>query len=294
LKKSVAILVLFFSISGCFTQKRIRIKELYDKFHSELNGDNLPVDTATKPSLELTQKKVKKEEEREKKIGRKVFYGFKTARAFTRKGKDPKKYEYEVFFVLKKWQEPSKFVRDIYWYHRRKRAVFIGKIEDEDKKYARILHGPYLRRQGRDILEEGIFYIGTKHGRWAKYDKKFILLDKKRFYKGWPTDAEITYYDSDKKMPKEVIPIQFGTKEGEYFSYSPAGDLVLFGVYKENTKVGVWTEYYPNKKKKKEIQYAKDPFAKDFEPYIIKEYNEKGKAIYDFKKDGIRKDSIKF
>ena len=292
MKQIIVVITLIFIISSCITRKRIVLKELYDKFYSEINGDNAPVDTATKPSLELTQKKKKEDELREKKIGKKTFYGFKTARAFTRKGKDPKKREYEIFFVLKKWQEPNSYIRDIYWYHKKKRVIMLSKIEEADKKYARILHGPYMRRQGRNLIEEGIYYVGSKHGRWVKYDKNFLLVDKRRFYKGWPTDAEITYYDTEQKKPKEVIPVQFGRKDGEYFFYSPEGILLTNGIYKENTKIGVWTEYHLNKKKKKETQYGKDPFAKDFKPYVMKEYNEKGKALYDFKKDAPKSDTV--
>jgi antitoxin component YwqK of YwqJK toxin-antitoxin module len=273
-------------------QKRIVLKELYDKFHAELNGDNAPVDTTTKPTLELTTKKTKKEEAKEKKIRKTTFYGIKTRRAFTRKGKDSKRYEYEIFFVLKKWQEPTPYVKDIYWYHRKKRAVYTSKIEDYDKKYARILHGPYMKRIGKNLVEEGIYFLGAKHGRWVKYDKNFLLTDKRRFYKGWPTESEITYYDTDQKKPKEIIPIQFGRRDGEYFLYSPDGALMVNGIYKENTKIGIWTEYHANKKKKKETQYGKDPFAKDFIPYVIKEYNDKGKATFDYKKDAPKVDSV--
>lgn len=285
------VILIFLLCTSCLHRKRIVIKDLYEKLHAEINGDNAPIDTVNKPSLEFTQKKAKADEIREKRIGKKTFYGFKTNRAFTRKGKDPKRLEYEIFFVLRKWQDPNPYIKDIYWFHKKKRAIFIGKIEEEDKPYAKLLHGPYMRRLGKILIEEGIYYVGAKHGRWVKYDKNYILLDKRKFYKGYPTEAEISYYDTEKKRPKEIIPILFGKKDGDYFYYSPNGDLLTSGFYKEDVKIGVWLEYYPNKKKKKETQYPKDPYVKDFETFIIKEYNEKGKVIYDYRKNSNKSDS---
>ncbi|MDX2191130.1 MAG: hypothetical protein SFY32_14815 [Bacteroidota bacterium] len=291
MKNLLVLLIIFSCLLACKTQKKIRLRELYEKAYDEVTGENKPIDTAKAPTLALTNAQKKEDDAKVKRPKPRVFYGFKTKRAYTRKGKDIKKREYQIFFVLKKWVEPSPYVRDIHWYHKKKRQIIIGPITEDDKPYARILHGPYMKRVGRKVIEEGIFYVGAKHGRWAKYDRNFILLDKKRFYKGWPTDSKVTYYDLDQKKPKEVVPIQWGSKEGDYLLFTEEGTLQLAGTYKDNVRIGIWTEYYPSKKKKKEIQYPKDPFVEDFEPYVIKEYNEKGKTTYDFRKDGKRADS---
>jgi antitoxin component YwqK of YwqJK toxin-antitoxin module len=284
------IILFILTLDSCITRKKASLREMMQKFKSELNGDNKPLDTAYKPSLELTKKlDPKKEEEKKKKINAKTFYGFKTMRRFTRKGKDPKNREYEIFFVLKKFYAPDPLIKDIYWYYSKKRTIVTGDVSKFDKKYLKPMHGPYLRKIGKKVMEEGIYYVGTKHGRWMKYDRNYILLDKKRYYKGYATDAEITYYDEEKKKVKEVIPFQLGKMDGEYSYYAEDGTLLTYGLYKDGIKVGIWTEYHPNKKKKRETQYVKekDPYQ-NFTPYIIREYNEKGKPVYDFRKDAVK------
>src|SRR3954469_21531288 len=51
---------------------------------------------------------------KKKKPRKKTFYGIKTKKGFTRKGFGEKTVV-ELFFYLKKADEPTKFVRDIYW-----------------------------------------------------------------------------------------------------------------------------------------------------------------------------------
>lgn len=270
--------------------KRVRLKELYEKIGDEVMGNNV-YDTSKGPSLASTKKIIKKEDEKKDRTKSRVFYGLKTRRAYARKGKDPKKREYELFFVLKKQVTTNPYVRDIYWYHLKKRQIIVGPIEESDKKYARIVHGPYIRRQGKKVIEEGIFYVGTKHGRWARYDRNFILVDKKRFYKGWPTDAEITYYDLNNQKPKEVMPIQWGKKEGTYYLFAEDGTILTTGIYKDNYKIGLWTDFYNARRKRKETQYPKEPYS-NIEPFVVKEYDAKGKVVYDFRKDGPKTDSL--
>jgi len=52
------------------------------------------------------------------------------------------------------------------------------------------------------------------------------------------------------------------------------------GEYKWNEKIGDWIENYSNGKRKRIISYPKEPFDKEFAPYIRKEWDEKGKEIY--------------
>jgi hypothetical protein len=56
--------------------------------------------------------------------------------------------------------------------------------------------------------------------------------------------------------------------------------MAVVGEYRWDQKVGDWTEYYPNKKRKKIIAYPKEAFDKDVRPYVKAEWNEKGKEIY--------------
>ena len=292
-RKLLVVTSVLFLVISCKTQQKVRLKELYQKISEELEGGFHPEDTVKSPTLALTKKKEEKKQEAAAKIKKRVFYGYKTRRAFARKGGKNKRREWELFYVLKTYVEPSVYVKDFYWYHRKKRQIMTGKIDDADKPYARILHGPYLKRVDKKLVEEGIFYIGGKHGRWTKYDKNFLLLEKKRFYKGIPTDAEISYYDADQKKIKEIIPYQLGRKDGTYYYFAPDATILKTGQYKDDVKIGLWVEYFPNKKKKMEIQYQKDPYL-GIAPYIAKEYDEKGKLIYDFRKDGARADSTSF
>jgi antitoxin component YwqK of YwqJK toxin-antitoxin module len=289
-KKFLALVFSVILIAACQPTRKVRLKELYTKVADEVMG-NYAYDTSKGPSLELATKKTKESNVKKDRTKHRVFYGYKTRRAFVKTVKGNKKVEYETFFVLKKQLPLNPYVQDNHWFHKKKRKIFIGPIPKGEEKYAKILHGPYVRKEGRKILEEGIFYIGAKHGRWETYDKNFILLNKQRFYKGFPTDAEISYYDQQRKKPKEIVPIQLGIKEGNYYKFYEDGSIAMEGLYKQNVKVGVWIEFHPNKKKKREIQYAKDPFQ-DFKPYIIKEYDAKGKLIYDYRKDGERADSV--
>jgi hypothetical protein len=60
--------------------------------------------------------------------------------------------------------------------------------------------------------------------------------------------------------------------------------MAVAGEYQWDQKVGDWTEYYPNNKRKKIITYPKEAFDKEYRPYIKAEWNEKGKEIYRNKK----------
>src|ERR1700712_744396 len=53
-----------------------------------------------------------------KKPKRKVFYGLKTKKGFTRKGYG-EHVTVELFYYLKKADNPSTFARDIYWFNYR-------------------------------------------------------------------------------------------------------------------------------------------------------------------------------
>jgi hypothetical protein len=110
----------------------------------------------------------KKEEEetakpkKKKKPKKKVFYGIKTRKGFTKKGVGDR-VVYELFYVLKTPERPETFVRDIYWYDYTRREI--RKTSTFDPTKGVLLHGPYEKRQGDVLLEKGIFYKGTKHGR---------------------------------------------------------------------------------------------------------------------------------
>lgn len=220
-----------------------------------------------------------KEEPKKKKRKKNVFYGMKTKKGFVKTGFG-NNVVIEIFHYLKEFEAPDPYVRDIYWLDVKKGVL--KKSAAVDKANAAILHGPYKKVLGDQILEEGIFYKGTKHGRWMSYNKNDLLMNKQKYFKGWPKESLVTYYDKERKKLKEVVPIENGVMEGNYFYFHDNGEMAVKGEFRRGEKVGVWSEYYKyRRKRKKEIQYPKDPYDKKFTPYIVNEWDEKGSLIYD-------------
>jgi antitoxin component YwqK of YwqJK toxin-antitoxin module len=230
----------------------------------------------------FTLLELEKEEEpivtKKKKPKRKVFYGIKTKKGFARKGYG-NNVTLELFYKLKKPAVPNTFARDIYYYDYKRAEV--RRVEKFDPTKGVLLHGPYKKLIGTTVVEEGIFYMGTKHGRWMRHNQQDLLEDKEKYYKGWPKESRITYYDpAERKKIKEITPIEYGEKEGYYYLLHENGMVAVRGEYRFNVKVGDWIENYPNGKRKRIITYPKEPFEKDIKPYLRKEWDEKGKEIY--------------
>lgn len=232
-------------------------------------------------TIELEGEDEEEDEEYEvpkKKRKKNVFYGLKTRKRFTKTGYGARQ-TLELFHILKDFQLPETLVRDIYWYDYKNNKIQIGGNINE--KNAGILHGPYKKVRNNQVIEEGIFYMGLKHGRWTRYDENFILLDKSKYYKGWPKESLVKYYDIDQKQMKEIIPVEYGEKEGNYFYFHPNGKVAVKGEFKWGEKVGDWFEYYPSGKRKKIIRYGKEPYDDTFQPYILREWNAQGKVVYE-------------
>ncbi len=228
----------------------------------------LDLDEKTSEPVVTTKKKPK----------RKTFYGIKTRKSYTRKGFGDKT-TIELFYVLKKPDKPTQFVRDIYWYDYTRREV--RRTGNFDPKKGVLLHGPYKKLQGNVVLEEGIFYKGAKHGRWMKFDRQDILDDKEKYYKGWPKESLVTYYDPvEHTKVKEMIPVEIDEREGFYFLFHENGTIAVTGEYKWDQRVGDWIENYPNGKRKKIVAYPTEPFDKTAKPFVRKEWDEKGREIY--------------
>ena len=248
---------------------------LFSWAHEEEGEKRFTVDTPV--NLDFT-----KDEEpvntKKKKVKKRVYYGLKTKKGFTRKG-EGERITYELFYYLKKSEKPQTFVRDIYWYDYTRREIRRTTTFDPAKGV--LLHGPYVRRQGQVILEKGIFYKGLKHGRWMTYKRDSTLEDKARYYQGWPKESLVSYYDpSQRQKMKEMIPIEYGEKEGYYYFFHENGSLAIQGEFRWDERVGDWTEYYANGKRKKIISYPKEPFDEKIRPYIKVEWNDKGKEVY--------------
>jgi len=238
--------------------------------------------------IDLDAEEEERAEIKKKKRKKKVFYGMKTKKGFARKGSGQNTV-LELFYYLKEYKEPDPYVRDIYWYDTNRKQI--RKSRRVDRKVGVILHGPYTKKIGEVVVEEGIYYVGTKHGRWTQKTKNDILINKQRYYKGWPKESLVSYYDQKHTKIKEIIPVEYGIKEGNYFYFLESGEVAVSGEYQYNEKVGKWSEYHASRRgrKKREIQYKRNAGDKNFDPYINKEWNTKGKVIYDHVQDKVRR-----
>lgn len=245
--------------------------------------------TTISPPLTFTVEKNEEDETytpKKKKEKKNVYYGLKTKKGFTTRGRGDRE-DLVLFNYLKDPQQIDKYVRDIYWYDLEKSQI---RTRGFDPQKGVLLHGPYSVRREDIIIEEGIFYIGTKHGRWVRKTNQDILIDKEKYYKGWPKESLVKFYDPNTRTKiREIIPVEYGHKEGNYFYFFEDGTRAVTGEYKYDEKVGKWTSYYQNRRgrRKREVQYRKDPDNDKFVPYIIKEWNTAGKVVYDRVKDKV-------
>jgi antitoxin component YwqK of YwqJK toxin-antitoxin module len=259
-----------------------------DPEETEEEPFSLTVDYTTPLTIDLEEEEEEVVAPKKKKRKKKVFYGMKTKKGFNRITRGKNVY-IEFFYYLKEPAEIDSYVRDIYWFDFKKRKII--KTRKPNLKYCVMLHGPYRRINLDDeVLEEGIFYKGMKHGRWVsneKFYEYYVLKDKAKFIKGWPKESRVAYYDLERTQLKEVIPIEYGEKEGYYFKFHENGQIAAWGEYKFDHKVGIWNEYYNDKRRrrrKRQVQYPDDPFDENFKPYISKEWDEKGRLLYDHNK----------
>jgi len=245
----------------------------------EDDGDVFSIDASTRVDLSIDEEQPEIfNKKKEKKRKRKHFYGIKTKKGFTRKGLG-KNITLELFFFLKEPQEVEHFVRDIYWFDYKRREIRKGgKFSPEA---GALLHGPYKRIQNGTVLDSGMYFLGTKHGTWMYHDKNDVLIDKEKYFKGWPRESKVKYYDQDRTNMKEIVPIEFGEREGYYYYFFENGRPAVTGEFKWDQKVGDWIEYYPNGRTKKIVRYPNEPYGEG-PPYTLREYDQRGKEVYDF------------
>jgi len=277
---AILLIVMMLTALGMEAQKLPKVKKpKKNKSEKVLDLDSLSA--TMKPTIDLEEEE-EEEQVKKKKRKKKVFYGMRTkkGRITAHSGGKPL---YEEFYYLKEYQEPNYYVREKYYYDLEDRKIkFSSDIKNQE---VLILHGPYKRYLDGQLIAEGIFYVGTKHGRWMEYFSNDVLKDKEKFFKGWLKESEITYYDQQATKVKEVIPIRNGKKEGTYYYFHDNGVVAVTGDYENDMRIGVWKEYYKYRRnrtnRKKEVQYAEDGYGSEFRPFIIKEWNQEGKLLYD-------------
>jgi len=214
---------------------------------------------------------------------KKEFLGYPIKRGYTKSGNN-KNPTIEIFYYLPEYVEPSRYAPAKYYFNTKDHKV--RRDATIDPKEARILHGPYKRMLGRRVVEEGYYYIGTRHLRWESYrqnnNEENILINKIYYEKGFPRDAIVNYYDAAKTKIKEVIPYAEGKLNGEYVLFFESGLRAWDGQYENGKKVGVWNEYWPFRNRKRyEWQYPETADAEPFEPFLLKEYNRSSNLIYE-------------
>ena len=222
---------------------------------------------------ELASPVDKKEEKRK----RNYYYGIKTKKGFTRIGSGDA-LTLELFHFLKEPQDADVFVRDVYWYDYKRNMIRVGSYSKEE---GALLHGPYKKVMGEQVLDSGVFYLGLKHGTWMYHDNNDVLVDKEKYYKGWPRESQVRYYDRERTRMREIIPIEFGEREGNYYYFFENGRIAVRGEYKWDRRIGDWIEYYPSGRRKKVIRYPKDPYG-DTDPFVYQEWNSRGREVYNY------------
>lgn len=242
--------------------------------------------------LKLKQlKKIKENRKSKAKLSKTEYEGLSMIKAYTKIGSGDRTIV-EEFHVLKdnNAAKPLSYVRDVYRYYQRTGRVSSAVVKDEGSGL--LLHGPYKRFQNGDLVEEGNYYAGMKDGRWERYDPHFMLIDKTHWQRGVPAGSLVSYYDSTHTRIREIVPMEYGKVKGTYMAFHENGLLAEEGKYDNGIKIGRWTEFYPispsgRRMRKKVMQYGSDQWDTDFEPYVISEWDEKGKATYERGKEKV-------
>ena len=253
-------------------------------------------DSAAAPSLGDKRVALTKEQERaarakERAAQRKpknkknVFLSEPIKKGYTKKGPKGKKQEVEIFYYLRTFKQPDPMALAVYYYNPRKRKIFkaAGELDPATDK---VMHGPYKMLRGGKVVETGFFAYGTRHLRWEKFTPDNILVSKTHYERGFPRDANVTYYDADHKQLKEVVPYLNGQMEGDYVRFLPTGKREWEGQFENGKRVGEWINYwgFRNLKDRRHYVYGYgesgyEPEVK--EPVLLKEYNRNGVLIYE-------------
>lgn len=247
--------------------------------------------TETLPDLGLKVKEIRKKEKAQKEKRKKLhteYEGLDIYRMVESTNNGNRAVQVE-FHVLKQYQKPSSYAPEAYWYNTKTRAISKSALDEDN---ALIVHGPYKRYVDGALMEEGNYYVGTKDGRWESYDANYMLLDKTKWLRGFPLESVVSYYDSAHTKIKEVVPIQYGKRKGDYVKYYETGQLMAKGQYDNDIATGLWTEYYPLKRQRKKVtRYARYWYDDETDGILISEWDEKGKLIYERPKEKTTEDT---
>ncbi|WP_276498589.1 toxin-antitoxin system YwqK family antitoxin [Pontibacter litorisediminis] len=253
---------------------------------NKVKTDALASADTTQPTVEarnpLEEKIEEKKKKRKVKRSKREFLGYKIKRGYTKSGARYKE-TIETFGYLPEHQEPDRYAPYKYYFDTKKRKLARSGSNVEDTDRYKVLHGPYKKTLDGEVVEEGYFYVGTKHLRWEKYrnNEDHTLVDKEHYEKGFLRDAVVTYYGDTKKI-KEVIPYEYGQVQGTYYRFYENGQLEWSGQYEKGRKVGVWINYYDFRNRRHyEYQYPETAYDPPHEPYLLREYDRHATPIYE-------------
>ena len=232
------------------------------------------------PILGLNEDTIEVAALKEKRVPPNVFLGQKTKRKVLRHDLATTRI-YEQFYLIPLKEAQNSAIPDYvpYVYVFNSTEKKIVRIRREHAHTSKLLHGKYVRKWRKIVLDERCFYYGTPHGRWTHRDEKNTLIDKRNYHKGWSKDAEKSYYDIGKQQLKAVIPKQYQKTEGEYYAFHRNGKIAVIGNYKWGRKVGTWTSFYENGQKRKVLQYSANPLLSR-SAITLKEWNKQGTLVY--------------
>jgi hypothetical protein len=91
-------------------------------FAQETEPEDQRFNADTPVNLDFLKEEKIEEAPKKKKVKKKVFYGIKTKKGFSRRGTG-NRVSYELFYYLKKSEMPKTFVRDVYYYDYARREV---------------------------------------------------------------------------------------------------------------------------------------------------------------------------
>ncbi len=230
---------------------------------------------------ERAAKEKEKEAQRKPSKKKKVFLGERIKKGFAKSGPKGRNAVIEVFYYLKYFQEPNAYAPARYYFDPKKHRIF--KAAGEIAPGMKILHGPYKKIQNNKVLETGFYALGTKHLRWEKFDKNGVLLTKTHYEMGFPRDANISFFGTDKTLLHEVVPYVEGKLEGEYARFLIDGQRDWEGQFENGRKVGEWTNYWGFRNRRHYIyQYGESGYDPPVEePVLLRQYNRNGLLIYD-------------
>lgn len=253
-------------------------------------------DTAAAPQLGNKRVALSKEQERaarakerasqsKPKKKKNIFLSEPIKKGYTKSALKGKRQEIETFYYLRTFKQPDPTALAVYYYNPRKRKIFKASGE-LDPATDKVLHGPYKKTRGGKVIETGYFAYGTRHLRWEKFTVENTLVSKIHYDKGFPRDANVTYYDAARKQLKEVVPYLDGEMEGDYVRFLATGKREWEGQFENGKRVGEWVNYWGFRNLKDRRHYVMgygdsgyEPELK--EPILLKEYNRNGVLIYE-------------